>query len=57
MSERRFPGNQHMDDHFDWWNFIPMGLMHLSLIGIFWTGFTVTSVALCVGLYILRVFG
>ena len=57
MSERRFPGNQHMDDHFDWWNFIPMGLMHLSLIGIFWTGFTATSIALCVGLYIARVFG
>ncbi|MES1953009.1 acyl-CoA desaturase [Salinisphaera hydrothermalis] len=61
MSEKtkrfRFPQNQHMDDHFDWWNFMPMGLMHVALIGIWWTGFTWTSVAMCAFLYVARVFG
>ena len=61
MSEKtkrfRFPQNQHMDDHFDWWNFLPMGIMHLGLIGIWWTGFTWVSVSLCVFLYVARVFG
>ncbi|MGB7756381.1 MAG: acyl-CoA desaturase [Salinisphaera sp.] len=61
MSEKtkrfRFPQNQHMDDHFDWWNFLPMAIMHLGLIGIWWTGFTWVSVSLCVFLYVARVFG
>lgn len=61
MSEKtkrfRFPQNQHMDDHFDWWNFMPMALMHLGLIGIWWTGFTWTSIAMCAFLYVARVFG
>ncbi|RJS92956.1 acyl-CoA desaturase [Salinisphaera sp. Q1T1-3] len=46
-----------MDDHFNWWNFMPMGLMHVALIGIWWTGFTWTAVAMCVFLYVARVFG
>jgi len=57
MSERKFPSNQHMDDHFSWIQFIPMAAMHLGLIGIWWVGFTWVSVALCVGLYVFRVFG
>ncbi len=33
---------------------IPFVLVHLSLIGIFWTGFTTTAVVLCVVLYLVR---
>ena len=58
MSEdRKFPANPHMDDHFDWIQFLPMVIMHVGLIGIWWTGFTAASIVLCVGLYIARVFG
>jgi stearoyl-CoA desaturase (delta-9 desaturase) len=53
----RFPVNQHMDDHFDWWNFLPMGLLHVALIGIWWTGFSWVSVGMCIFLYAARVFG
>ena len=56
-AKRRFPANPHMDDDFNWFDFIPMAVMHIALIGIWWSGFTVTSVALCVGLYLARVFG
>lgn len=57
MSERKFPANPHMDDHFSWIQFIPAMIMHLGLIGIWWSGFTWASVSLCVGLYLVRVFG
>jgi stearoyl-CoA desaturase (delta-9 desaturase) len=33
---------------------IPFVLVHLSLIGIFWTGFTTTAVVMCVTLYLVR---
>lgn len=33
---------------------IPFVLVHLSLIGIFWTGFTTLSVVMCVVLYLVR---
>lgn len=57
MRKLRYPVNPHMDDHFSWVNFIPAALMHLGLIGIWWTGFTWTSVIMCVFLYVARVFG
>ncbi|MES1944601.1 fatty acid desaturase [Salinisphaera sp. PC39] len=54
---RKFPLNPDLSDDFNWPQFIPFALMHVALIGIWWTGFTVESVALCVGLYVARVFG
>jgi len=33
---------------------IPFILVHLSVIGIFWTGFTALSVFLCISLYLVR---
>jgi stearoyl-CoA desaturase (Delta-9 desaturase) len=33
---------------------IPFVLVHLACLGIIWTGFTVASLALCVGLYLVR---
>lgn len=56
-SQRQYPANPEMSDRFDWPQFIPFVLMHVALIGIWWTGFTVASVALCVALYVFRVFG
>lgn len=58
MSEaRKYPANPDMEDRFNWIEFIPFALLHVALIGIWWTGFTATSIALCVGLYVARVFG
>lgn len=34
---------------------IPFIILHLLVLGVFWTGFTTTSVILCVSLYWLRV--
>ncbi|MES1938805.1 fatty acid desaturase [Salinisphaera sp. T5B8] len=55
-AERKYPANPHLDDKFNWVEFIPFALLHVALIGIWWTGFTATSIALCVGLYFARVF-
>src|SRR5690625_3631485 len=55
--ERKYPSNPDMEDRFSWLGFVPFILFHVSLIGIWWTGFTWTSIALCVGLYVARVFG
>lgn len=54
---RRFPANPELSDKFSWSDFLPFVLLHVSLIGIFWTGFTTASVVLCVILYVARVFG
>jgi stearoyl-CoA desaturase (delta-9 desaturase) len=35
---------------------IPFVLVHLSCLAVFWTGITWQAVALCVGLYVLRIF-
>lgn len=56
-SQRKFPSNPELTDRFDTIQFMPFVLMHVALIGIWWTGFTVEAVILCVALYILRVFG
>ena len=48
--------NPDMADRFNWVEFIPFALLHVALIGIWWTGFTATSIAICVGLYVARVF-
>ncbi len=55
--ERKYPLNPDNEDRFNWVEFMPFALMHVALIGIWWTGFTWTSIALCVGLYVARVFG
>jgi len=54
--ERKYPSNPEMEDRFDWVGFMPFVLLHVALIGIWWTGFTATSIAICVGLYVARVF-
>lgn len=56
-SERKYPANPELSDRFAWVRFLPFVLMHVALIGIWWTGFTVESVILCVTLYVTRVFG
>ncbi len=33
---------------------IPFILIHLAALGVFWTGFTLTSVILCISLYVIR---
>jgi stearoyl-CoA desaturase (Delta-9 desaturase) len=33
---------------------IPFVLVHLAALGVFWTGFTTTSIILCVSLYVIR---
>jgi stearoyl-CoA desaturase (Delta-9 desaturase) len=35
---------------------IPFALVHLACLGMLWSGVTAGSVALCVGLYVLRMF-
>lgn len=55
--ERKYPGNPDLEDKFKWLDFMPFVLLHVALIGIFWTGFTLTAVLLCIGLYVARVFG
>ena len=52
----RFADKYELSDRFNWWQSIPFILIHLSLIGIFWTGFTTEAVVICVVLYAVRVF-
>ncbi len=33
---------------------IPFVLVHLAALGVFWTGFTTTSIILCISLYLIR---
>ncbi len=33
---------------------IPFALVHVAALGVFWTGFTVTAVILCISLYLVR---
>jgi stearoyl-CoA desaturase (Delta-9 desaturase) len=33
---------------------IPFVLVHLAALGVFWTGFTTTSIILCISLYVIR---
>ena len=49
-------GHDHDEPHDDivYPEAIPFVLVHLSLIGIFWTGFTKLSIILCVVLYLVR---
>jgi stearoyl-CoA desaturase (Delta-9 desaturase) len=35
---------------------IPFFLVHLAPVGLFWTGFPIRAIALCAGLYFLRMF-
>ena len=47
------------DEHHDivYPSAVPFVLVHLACLAAFWTGVTWTAVALCVGLYWLRIFG
>ncbi len=56
MSKARFADKYDLSDRYDWIESIPFYLIHLSLIGIYWTGFTTESVVICITLYAVRVF-
>lgn len=56
-TQRKFPAKPELPDRFNWIDFLPFVLLHVALIGIFWTGFTLSSVVICVTLYVVRVFG
>ncbi len=49
-------GHHHDEDHNDivYPEAIPFVLVHLAVLGVFWTGFTTTSVILCISLYLVR---
>jgi stearoyl-CoA desaturase (delta-9 desaturase) len=53
-------GNPECDQYHDdivYPSAIPFVLVHLACVAAFWTGITWTAVALCIGLYWLRIFG
>jgi len=54
---RKYPANPDLEDSFNWLAFMPFVLMHVALIGIWWSGFTWVSLTICVVLYVARVFG
>lgn len=56
MSYTRFADKYELSDKFEWFQAIPFILIHLSLIGIYWTGFTTAAVVICITLYAVRVF-
>jgi stearoyl-CoA desaturase (Delta-9 desaturase) len=49
-------GHGHPEEHNDivYPDAIPFILVHLAAIGVFWSGFTATSVVMCIGFYFLR---
>lgn len=49
----------HDHDHSDvvYPDAIPFALVHLAALGVIWTGFSTTSVVMCVALYFLRMWG
>lgn len=55
-TDRKFPANLQLSDHFSWKEFAPFAILHVALLGIFWTGFTLESVIICATLYVVRVF-
>ncbi|MEX0935713.1 MAG: acyl-CoA desaturase [Gemmatimonadota bacterium] len=36
---------------------IPFALIHVAALGVFWTGFTTTTVVMCISLYVVRMWG
>jgi stearoyl-CoA desaturase (Delta-9 desaturase) len=56
-AERRNPERDQFHDDIVYPSAIPFVLVHLACLAAFWTGITWTAVALCVGLYWLRIFG
>jgi len=44
------------DERVNWTSSLPFLLFHLAPLGALWSGVSLTSVLLCVGLYILRMF-
>ena len=50
----RFDADHHDDIVYP--SAIPFTLVHLAVIGILWSGVTWTAAAMCVGLYVLRMF-
>lgn len=49
----------HDHDHSDvvYPDAIPFALVHLAALGVFWTGFSTTSVVMCISFYFLRMWG
>lgn len=56
MAHARFADKLEISDRFDWLQSVPFILIHLSVLGVFWTGFTTEAVIICVTLYAVRVF-
>jgi stearoyl-CoA desaturase (delta-9 desaturase) len=56
-AERRNPERDQYHDDIMYPSAIPFVLVHLACLAAFWTGVTWTAVALCIGLYWLRIFG
>lgn len=60
LQAKRFEGPGHDHDHDEPHNdivypaAIPFVLIHLAVLGIFWTGVTTTAVVMCVVLYVVR---
>jgi len=50
------PSGSHDEPHNDivYPDAIPFALVHLIALGVFWTGFTTTSIVLCISLYAVR---
>ena len=50
------PSGSHDERHNDivYPDAIPFALVHLIALGVFWTGFTTTSIVLCISLYVVR---
>lgn len=57
MAYNTYPAQDGLSDRFHWGQAIPFIGMHLAAFGVFWSGFTAEAVAICIGLYALRVFG
>lgn len=56
MQDRQFPSKLEFSDRFNWWWAAPFIGMHVAALGVFWTGFTLEAVILCISLYAVRVF-
>ena len=51
-------GDKHSVDHqtVDWWRVVPFILLHLSVISLFWLGYSLFAILFCIALYAIRMF-
>jgi stearoyl-CoA desaturase (delta-9 desaturase) len=43
-------------DRIDWARCVPFIALHVACLGVFWTGWSVTSISVALGLYVMRMF-